>query len=284
MAAPTGTQTPDLATSEPPRATAHGGRQWISWVLVALAIVADVAQVIGAATTRPSTVIGIAAGLAMLAGATGLWLLAARRNLVFALSLISVVVSSGVAGFLLARAGSDGAHGTAAPLHPPSTATSPTGAATPQPAPSASTSPDGPAPSKPLSTTAPPTGPATPRPPDTATPFTGDATITNPRFGNTMSSGDDVSGTVTGRPDGFQLWLFVRGEHGERSAPQGPCTVTGTSWTCAKVTLVGVAGRDRDIIDLVVAPDSTAKTFPGNAAAAIAPPATSAAQVTVYKI
>jgi hypothetical protein len=120
------------------------------------------------------------------------------------------------------------------------------------------------------------------RPSGTAAPFAGTAAFTSPTNGRTMFSGDTVSGTVHDWADGFQIWLFIRGEDGRPAAPQGPCTVTVATWNCTNVTLIGATGA-RDTLDLVIAPDATARSFPGGAAAAVTPPAISYAQIQVYK-
>jgi hypothetical protein len=205
-------------------------------------------------------VVVVAAGLAALVGGAGLWILAAharwspRRTLVFVLSVTSVAVSSGVIGFLLPRDLPRGDEGGAA-----ASGAAPSPPATRDPSPSIGNGPS-----------------------DIAAPFAGTAAFTSLADGNTLFSGDNVSGTVHDWTDGFQIWLFIHGEDGRRAAPQGPCTITGAAWSCTNVTLIGASGA-RDTLDLVIAPDATAQSFRDGAAVAVTPPAISCAQIRVYK-
>lgn len=81
--------------------------------------------------------------------------------------------------------------------------------------------------------------------------FYGTIRIQYPRFGNTLSTGQSVYGAVTNWTAGFQVWLFVRPETSSVETAQGPCQVTGATWTCSDVKLPGSVGT-REYLDVVV--------------------------------
>jgi len=172
----------------------------------------------------------------------------------------------------------------------PSPGNSPSETATPS-LPLPTFSPHTPARSTPLPvttphpTTTPPSTASTPSStPSTAPPgtrFQGRLHIDQPGFGHTVHDREQVSGTVAGETDGYQIWLFVRDQDGGWVKPQGPCTVTDTGWTCTNITFPGAAGS-LDTIDVVVAPDATANGFATKTPDGFHEPAISADQTSVY--
>jgi hypothetical protein len=207
-------------------------------------------------------------------GAFWLWRLRndARRSSthgrVFLLSMVMVAVGSA----LLAGTGvykwRDGERPAALPMAAsspsPAPSSSPTPAAGPpsvvftgpnSPAPRPSGSPQNPRPPESAGST-PSTGPGGPA----SKPFSGAIRFQVPGFGNTLSTGQTVSGTVSAWSAGFQVWLFVRPDAGSAETPQGPCPVEGGTWACANVQLPGGSGT-REYLDVVVASDAEAADY-----------------------
>jgi hypothetical protein len=85
-------------------------------------------------------------------------------------------------------------------------------------------------------------------------------------FGQTLTTGQAIDGTVTGWPTGFQIWLFARPENTNVAIAQGPCTVDGGRWSCANLKLDGPPGT-REYLDIVVASDTETATYAGRSTA-----------------
>lgn len=100
-----------------------------------------------------------------------------------------------------------------------------------------------------------------PEPSSTTRQFTGDIRFVSPGYGNTLFSGQRVSGTVTGWTAGYQVWLFVRPDGSSAVIARGPCQVGNGRWTCMKVQFPGAQGA-LEYLQVVVAPDRDAATYP----------------------
>ena len=117
----------------------------------------------------------------------------------------------------------------------------------------------GPSPTASSARTAQPTkGSPNPSHPQTS-PFQGAIHFQFPGFGNTLTPGQDVYGTVTKWSTGFQVWLFVRPEGSSVETPSGPCPVSGENWTCTDANLPGASGRE--YLTVVVVPDAEAAGY-----------------------
>jgi nucleoside phosphorylase len=98
-------------------------------------------------------------------------------------------------------------------------------------------------------------------------------------FGQTLSTGQAIDGTVTGWSAGFQIWLFARPANTDVLIAQGPCTVDGGRWTCANLKLDGPPGT-REYLDIVVASDTEAATYAGRSTV---PRASAGDSTQIYK-
>ena len=86
--------------------------------------------------------------------------------------------------------------------------------------------------------------------------FSGTIHIQFPGSGSTLATGQSVYGSVTGWSAGYRVWLFVRPQTSILETPEGPCQVTGTTWTCPNVQLPGLPGT-REYLEVVVVPSGT---------------------------
>ena len=255
----------------------------IEWLGPPLAFVVDIAAALYLTIRHWFAAAVIAGALIGLSGAFWLWRLRddARRdrtrNQLMVLTMVMIAAGSGIiAGTSVYEWRAGGR--IAAPLRiAPSAGTSTTPGGDPLRSPSAGPSADpGSPPVAPPGqvAAAPPAsgGAATPPVPRSgATPATGSSPFRNrtfagdirfqvPGFGNTLSTGQTVSGTVSAWSAGFQVWLFVRQDASSTEIPQGPCRVEGERWACADVQLPGKAGT-KEYLDVVVAADSDAAGY-----------------------
>jgi hypothetical protein len=88
-------------------------------------------------------------------------------------------------------------------------------------------------------------------------PFTGTIWVRHPLFGETLASGEALSGEVTGWTTGHQVWLSSRAEGSSAELVQGPCQVNGSTFTCPEVQLAGASGT-REYIHVAVVTDEAA--------------------------